>query len=170
METPFQNDPTKTPQSVRSGVKPLLVSVVVVLAGLGAYFLLFRSPNPQQQDAGHLSFGPQEQAYVSNIRLSNFRMQEATNFLNQDIKILQGDVLNAGDVVVVAIDATVEFRDFNDKIALQETRPLLASSPDGLKSGQTAHFELSFDHVPNSWNYVMPKAVVSGLKFSSNKK
>lgn len=170
METPFQNDPTKTPQSVGSNRRPLLASFLVILAGVSSYFLLFRSPNPRPQNSARLSFGPEEQAYSPNIHLGNFKMQEATNFLNQDVKILLGDVLNAGNTTVLAIDATIEYRDGLDQIALRETRPLLPPSPEGLKPGQVAQFELSFDHVPNSWNYQMPKVMVSGLKLTENKK
>jgi len=170
MDTPFQNDPTKTLQSVGSRRKPLLVSFVVVFAGVSTYFLLFRSSNPRPQDLARLSFGPQEQAYAPSIHLGNFKMQEATNFLNQDVKILLGDILNAGDTTVLAIDATIEYRDSLDQIALRETRPILPPSHEGLKPGQVAHFELSFDHVPNSWNYQMPRVVVSGLKLTHNKK
>ena len=170
METPFQNDSPKSPQPVGSSRKPFLVSFLVVLAGVGAYFLLFRSSSPQPQNAPRLSFGAAEQAYAPSIHLGNFKMQEATNFLNQDVKILQGDILNTGDTAVLAIDATIEYRDGLDQIALRETRPLLPPSPEGLKPGQVAHFELSFDRVPNSWNFQMPKAVISGLKLSSNKK
>ncbi|MBS1840224.1 MAG: hypothetical protein JSS69_01430 [Acidobacteria bacterium] len=167
--TPFQSDPTRTPQSAGSTRKPFLLSLIVILAGVGAYFLLFRSSSPQPQRA-HLSFGSLEQAYAPNIHLGNFKMQEATNFLNQDVKILQGDILNAGDTTVLAIDGTIEYRDGLDQIALRETRPLLPPSREGLKPGQIAHFELSFDRVPGSWNYVMPKVQISGLKLSSNKK
>ena len=88
----------------------------------------------------------------------------------QDVKILQGDILNVGDRPVLAISAAIEFRDWNDRVALLETRPLLPSSPAGLKPAQTAHFELSFDRVPRSWNYQMPTVTVNGLKVTNNNK
>lgn len=166
METPFQNDPTKAPQSVGGGRNPFLISFVVIVAGVGSYFLLFRNASPPSQSSVHLSFGAQEQAYAPNVHLGNFKMQEATNFLNQDVKILLGDVLNAGDTTVLGIDATVEYRDGLDQIALREKRSILPSTPEGLKPGQVVHFELSFDHVPNSWNYQMPKVMISGLKLA----
>ncbi len=170
METPFQNDPTKTPQSVGGRRNPFLISFLVILAGVGSYFLLFRSRNSPSQSSLHLSFGPQEQAYAPSIHLGNFKMQEATNFLNQDVKILLGDILNAGNTTVLAIDATIEYRDGLGQIALRETRPILPPSPEGLQPGQVVHFELSFDHVPNSWNYQMPRVTISGLKLTANKK
>ena len=170
METPFQTDSRKAEQPASSARK-ILVPLMVILAGVTAYFLLFKSPSRQVPSGiSQLAFGAQERAYASNVHLGNFAMKQAENFLNQEVKILEGDVLNAGDRVIVAADATIEFRDSLDQIALKETRPLLPPSPDGLKPGQVAHFEISFDHVPNSWNYQMPKVVVSGLKLTDNKK
>lgn len=170
MEQPFQTDPTRQSQTASNAGRRILLPLIVVLAGVSSYFLLFRSPGRNAGDSSQLAFGPQEQAYAPNIHLGNFKMQEASNFLNQDIKILQGDILNAGNQQVFAINATIVFRDWNDKIGLQETRPLLPPSPEGLKPAQTVHFELSFDHVPRSWNYQMPTVAINGLKLSKNKK
>jgi hypothetical protein len=172
METPFQSDPAKTPQEMRGGAtRRLALSLVVILAGVGVYFILFRSPQrTATQRTTRLEFGPQEQAYASSLHLGNFAMKQAENFLNQEVKIVEGDILNAGDRTVLALDATIEFRDGLDQIALRETRPLLPTSPEGLKPGQTVHFEVSFDHVPNSWNYQMPLVTVSGVKLSYTKK
>lgn len=172
METPFQKDPTGKPEEMRGGAtRRVALSLIVVLAGIGAYFVLFRSPRSvSPQKATRLSFGVQEQAYAPNLHLGNFAMKQAENFLNQEVKIVEGDVLNAGDRTVLAVDATIEFRDGLDQIALRETRPLFPPSSDGLKPGQVAHFEVSFDHVPNSWNYQMPRVAVSGMKLSDNNK
>jgi len=168
MEVPFQNDPTKSPREMRSGAsRQILLSVIVILAGVGVYFILFRSPQRPASPAGsRLAFGPQEQGYAPSLHLGNFAMKQAENFLNQEVKIVEGDVLNAGDRTVLALDATIEFRDGLDQVALRETRPLLPASTEGLKPGQVAHFEISFDHVPRSWNYQMPRLAVSGMKLT----
>jgi hypothetical protein len=170
METPFQTDPVQQSQAGPSASRRILLPLIVLVAGVISYFLLFRSSGRDSRNSVQVAFGPQEQAYASNIHLGNFKMQEATNFLNQDVKILQGDILNVGDRPVLAISAAIEFRDWNDKVALLETRPLLPSSPAGLKPAQTAHFELSFDRVPRSWNYQMPTVTVNGLKVTYNNK
>jgi len=172
METPFQSDPEKTQQEMRgSATRRVALSLVVILAGVGVYFILYRSPQrAATQRTARLEFGPQERAYAPNVHLGNFAMKQAENFLNQEVKIVEGDVLNAGDRTVLALDATIEFRDGLDQIALRETRPLLSGFPEGLKPGQVAHFEVSFDSVPNSWNYQMPLVIVSGMKLSNNNK
>lgn len=172
MEPPVLNDTTKLQQENPGPARRLfLISFVVILAAISAYFLLFKSPSrPTASKTSQLLFGPQEQAYSPSLRLGNFAMKQAENFLNQQVKIVEGDVLNAGNRTVLAVDATIEFRDSMNQIALKETRPLVPPSPDGLKPGQAAHFEISFDHVPNSWNYQMPRVTVSGLKLSEDKK
>jgi hypothetical protein len=60
----------------------------------------------------------------------------------------------------------VEFRDGLQQIALRESRPLLPGPAAALAPGRTAHFQLSFDHVPASWNMQMPSVEVSGLEFA----
>jgi hypothetical protein len=172
METPFQSDSAKTPQEMRGdATRRVALSLLVILTGVGVYFILFRAPQrTATQRTAHLEFGPQEQAYAPNLHVGNFAMKQAENFLNQEVKIVEGDVLNVGDRTVLALDATIEFRDSLNQIALRETRPLLPASPEGLKPGEVAHFEVSFDHVPNSWNYQMPLVTVSGMKLSDNKK
>lgn len=151
--------------------RKIIFSLVIVLGGVSSYFLLFQSPkHPVAQGTSPLTAGSAEATYAANLRLGNFAMKQAENFLNQEVKILEGDVLNAGSTAVVAVDATIEFRDGMDQIALRETRPLLPPSPAGLAPGQVAHFELSFDHVPNSWNFQMPKVTITGIKLSQNKK
>jgi hypothetical protein len=166
METPFQNDPAQQSKTSAAASRRILLPLIVLLAGVSLYFVLFRSSPRDSASPLQLAFGPAEQAYAPNIHLGNFTMQEATNFLNQDVKILQGDILNVGNRPVLAISAAIEFRDWNGKVALQETRPLLPPSPGKLKPAQTVHFEVSFDRVPRSWNYQMPTVMVNGLRLS----
>ncbi len=167
----LSDPPKSTSGPSNSAVSKVVVSLVVALAAIGAYFFFFQSPRrPVSQTTVPLTVGSAELAYAANLRLGNFAMKQAENFLNQEVKILEGDLLNAGGTTVVAVDARVEFRDSLDQIALAETRPLLPPSPAGLAPGQVAHFELSFDHVPNSWNYQMPKVAIAGLKLSDTKK
>jgi hypothetical protein len=172
METPFLSPSEKSPPEPRSGAsRQVVVSILVVLLGIGAYFFLFKSPQrPATQGTSPLTAGSPERAYASNLRVGNLAMKQAENFLNQEVKILEGDVLNTGTKVVLAVDATIEFRDSLDQIALRETRPLVPPTPSGLAPGQIAHFELSFDRVPNSWNYQMPRVTVTGLKLGADKK
>ena len=93
-------------------------------------------------------------------------MSRAESFLNQEVTYLAGDVLNSGDRAVSGIEATIEFQDEMQQIALRETRPVLFGSSALLLPGKTAHFEISFDHVPPSWNMQLPTVKVAGLQFA----
>ncbi len=93
-------------------------------------------------------------------------MSRAESFLNQEVTYLAGDVLNSGDRALSGIEATIEFQDDMKQIALRETRPVLFGSSALLPPGKTAHFEISFDHVPPSWNMQLPTVRVAGLQFA----
>ena len=96
-------------------------------------------------------------------------MSKAENFLNEEVTYLGGDVVNSGDRALAGIDATIEFQDDMKQIALRETRPLLFGARAVLLPGKTAHFQVSFDRVPTSWNMQMPSVKVAGLQFAPSR-
>src|SRR5262249_29619725 len=114
-----------------------------------------------------LPFGTAEQAYAAKLQFGNFAMSEAENFLHQKVKYLDGDMLNNGDRTVTGIEVIVEFRDDMNQIALRESRVALGGASATLAPGATAHFQVSFDHVPASWNMQMPTLQVAGLQFAA---
>jgi len=146
---------------------PAVIAVATLLSLAALYLLFFRGPVPPRNPAAtHLPFGAAERGYAQKLRFGNFAMSEAENFLHQQVKYLDGDVLNSGDSTLSGIEVIVEFRDDLNQIALRESRPLLSGPAAALAPGTTAHFQLSFDHVPRSWNLQMPAVEVSGLEFS----
>jgi hypothetical protein len=146
---------------------PLAIAAATLLALVAMYLVLFRgpAPNPSVQQT-RFPFGPQEQAYAPKLQFANFEMSRAESFLNQEVTYLAGDVMNTGERAVSGIEATVEFQDDMKQIALRETRPVLFGSAALLPPGKTAHFEISFDHVPPSWNMQLPTVTVAGLQFA----
>jgi len=62
---------------------------------------------------------------------------------------------------------TTEFSDDMNQIVLRETRGVLGSPKGALAPGERRAFEISFDHVPNSWNMRAPGVRVSYLKLPS---
>ena len=169
MQDAFES-PLPAPQKEPRGIfrHPAVIAMATLFGLAALYLLFFRGPLPAPTGARpRLPFGASEQAYAAKLRLGNFAMSEAENFLHQKVKYLDGDVLNAGDRTLAAIEATIEFRDDMNQIALRENRPILSGSA-ALAPGATAHFQVSFDHVPTSWNMQMPSMQVSGLQFSAN--
>jgi hypothetical protein len=145
---------------------PLAIAAATLL-GLAAFYLLFfRGPAPTPSAQTRFPFGRQEQAYAPKLQFGNFEMSRAESFLNQEVTYLAGDVLNSGDRTLSGIEATIEFQDDMKQIALRETRPILFGVTALLPPGKTAHFEISFDHVPSSWNMQLPTVQVAGLQFA----
>jgi len=146
---------------------PAVIGLATLFGLAALYLLFFRGPVPLPNPAAiHLPFGPEERSYAQKLRFGNFAMSEAENFLHQQVKYLEGDVLNAGDRTLAGIEVIVEFQDGLEQTALRESRPLLSRPETALAPGRTAHFQLSFDHVPSSWNMHMPTVEVSGLEFA----
>lgn len=148
------------------------VIALATLFGLAAlYLLFFRGPVPSTNSVQvHLPFGSEEQAYAGKLQLGNFAMSEAENFLHQQVKYLDGDIANNGDRTLTGVEVTVEFQDGMSQTALRESRPALAGPSAKLGPGETTHFQVSFDHIPPSWNMQMPSVRVSGLQFATSSK
>lgn len=167
-ESPF-------PGPVKESRGPLRHPAVIALATLfgvaALYLLFFRGPvpvpNPLQR---HFSFNAVEQAYAAKLQFGNFAMSEAENFLHQEVKYLDGDVRNSGDRTLSGLEIIVEFQDDMNQIDLRESRSILSGPSASLPPGQTAHFQVSFDHVPPSWNMQMPAVQVAGLQFAGSPK
>jgi hypothetical protein len=169
--TSLTNDSAKPPGENRGGSRnEILIPALVIALALGAYFVIFRSPTPRpMQKQSQLPFGTAEKSYAAKLQVGNFAMSQAENFLNQNVKILAGDVVNTGDKTLLAIDGTIEFNDTLDQLTLRDTRPLLIPPAAPLEPGKTAHFEISFDHVPTDWNYQLPTVRITGLRFAPDK-
>ena len=114
-----------------------------------------------------LLFGPAEQAYAPQIHIENIAMNRVENFLNQEVTTLSGEVVNTGDRSLQGIELTVEFSDELRQTILRESRSVL--DPPPLAAGARRDFEISFEHVPASWNMQQPAIAVTALRFTSAK-
>jgi hypothetical protein len=147
--------------------KPITLFLAAIVLAAAVYLVFFHSPAPAPAPAtSRLPFGPAEQAYAAQLKVGNLAMSQAENFLNQEVKILSGDILNSGDRPLKGIEATITFQDEMQQIALREVRPLFLQAATPLEPGKTAHFDISFDHVPPSWNMQMPSLRISGMEFA----
>jgi len=117
----------------------------------------------------HLPFGPAEQAYAGNLQISELELSRAENFLNQEITTLAGQVTNSGTTPVANVEITIEFADEFGQIVLRESRALLAPHANPLAAGERRPFDVSFEHIPSSWNIQKPAVRVSGILFTAKK-
>jgi hypothetical protein len=114
-----------------------------------------------------LLFGPAEQAYAPQIHIENVNMSRAENFLNQEVTTLAGELVNDGDQPLQGVELTVEFSDELRQVILRETRSVL--DPPVLPPGGRRAFEISFEHLPASWNLQQPTVTVTALRFATIK-
>jgi hypothetical protein len=167
MQEGFES-PLPAPQKAPDGIfrHPAVIALATLFGVAALYLLFFRGPVPTPSAVKRqLPFGAAEQAYAAKLQFGNFAMSEAENFLHQKVKYLDGEVQNTGERTLAGIEVIVEFRDDMNQIALRERRPILAGASAALLPGATAHFQVSFDHVPPSWNMQMPVVQVAGLQF-----
>jgi hypothetical protein len=89
--------------------------------------------------------------------------------LNQEVTILAGDLVNTGERSLRDIELTVEFSDDMNQIALRESRLALTSASPPLGPGERRTFDVSFEHIPTSWNMQQPIVRVTGLLFAPSR-
>ena len=143
---------------------PFLVGVVVVLIVFGAFYLAMRfSGGPASTAQKPLAFGAKEQAYVVEIEFENLGLSSLENMLHQQVTYLNGDISNKGASTVRAAEITVEFYDSDNKVALRDTRRIIASDSTPLESGETRDFQIGFEAIPARWNHRFPAIHITGL-------
>jgi hypothetical protein len=140
------------------------VAVVIVLAGL--YFLPGRqSPSRGTAPEAHFPFGPAEQSYAPKIHIENVALSRAENFLHQEVTTLSGDLVNTGSRPLRAVALTIEFSDELNQVVLREAHSAFVPGAPPLTPGERRSFEVSFEHLPTSWNMQQPSVRVTGLQF-----
>src|SRR3989440_8955609 len=135
----------------------LFVAGAAVVIVLSAVYLWpgRQSPSRGTQET-HPPFGPAERAYAPKIHFENLGLSRAENFLNQEVTILNGEAVNTGDRPLSELEVTVAFVDQMNQIALRETRSVLGATAAPLASGERRPLEISFEHIPASWNRQLP--------------
>jgi hypothetical protein len=165
MQESFRN-PEVAPDKRKLPVfSTIMIAVVLLAVAVSAWFLL-QPPSVHAPPAGspNLAMTAAEQEYLKNIRIGNIALSRAENFLHQEVTVLNGEVYNAGSLPVWGLRLTTTFSDEMNQIALKETRAVLASPAQPLAPGERRLFEISFDHVPNSWNMQQPSVIPTALQ------
>jgi hypothetical protein len=145
----------------------VLTVLTVVAAGVLIWILLAPSRKPPVNSLTvNSSMNSAEQAYLANIQVANTALSRAENFIHQEVTIVNGDVYNTGNQSVSALRLTIVFHDGMNQIILRETRAVL-SAP--LSPGEHCPFEISFEHVPASWNMQQPEIRIAYLQLPGQK-
>lgn len=145
------------------GAATIALALVVVL------WPAAERPSGSLTRESHLPFGAAEQAYAPNVQIDGLALSRAENFLNQEVTTLAGRLTNTGKLPLSNVEVTVEFYDQFGQVVLRESRAAFAPKSSQLAPGQGRGFEVSFEHIPSSWNIQQPRVSVSGILFPSKK-
>ena len=144
----------------------IVIAIAVVVAIAMAAALLLRS---QPKAAS----GPPP--YAANLKLSDFKMSAAENFVGATVSYVDGTVTNTGDKTVTHIMVQVNFKDDMGQLAQRENIPMQALKTDGpypeavdfsvspLGSGQSKPFRLTFETISAQWNHQVPEIQVTDV-------
>jgi hypothetical protein len=172
MPESLQNSEGKEKAAGRSPITPVLAAVVLLAMGTTLWFLL-NSPSAPSPGVAQVvvipRMGDSEQEYAKSVRVENMALSRAENFLHQEVTILNAEVLNGGAQPVGALVLSVEFSDEMSQVVLRESRGVLGTPPVALAPGERRAFEISFDHIPASWNKQQPAVRVANLQLAKAK-
>jgi len=144
------------------------VIIVVAVAGviavmLGIAFLLRERPK------GARATSP----YIASLKLSDFKMSAAENFIGATVSYVDGKITNSSDKTVTHVMVEVVFKDEIGQLAQREEVPLRVLRDTGpytepvdlsvmpLAPGQTQPFRLTFDSISAQWNRQYPEIRVT---------
>lgn len=145
----------------------LFLILTAAVAGSLAFYFWSRGEKPRTtaKTQAHLPFGPAEQSFAQKIHFENLGLNRAENFLHQEITALSGEIVNTSDRPVRNVEVTVTYSDELHQVVLRESRVLFSPGAPPLPPGGRREFEISFEHIPSSWNRERPEVTVSGLRF-----
>ncbi|MGB2627807.1 MAG: hypothetical protein WAK20_13545 [Candidatus Acidiferrum sp.] len=152
------SDSTVEKQS-RPVITFVIAAMVVTAMSLSAWVLFHDSAKNRNSFNGatiKVNMTQTEKEYLSKLFVKDIKLSRAENFLHQEVTILSGTIMNSGTQTVTKLDLTIQFSDPMDQVALRETRGVLGEPPVGIGPGQERAFEISFDHVPATWNMQQP--------------
>jgi hypothetical protein len=161
----FKNVPTVLKaQRRKTNYLPLvIVSILVVVIGAAAWFLLLRgSGKPVQPNP----LTPEAKAYVRNLGLAEVQMQAKDNALGATLVEITGKITNKGDRVLRSIELNCVFYDPYGQLVLRERVPIVRyKGGAGMQPGETRSFRMPFDSIPSGWNQALPQLVIAGIDF-----
>ncbi len=145
-----------------------LIAAMLAAGSLGFYFWSSTGkPRSAANSQTHLPFGSVEQAYAPQIQFENLALSRSENFIHQEVTTLSGELINAGTAPLQDVELTVIFFDDLHQVVLREARSLFGAGAALLPPGRRREFEVSFEHIPASWNRQQPAVNVSGIQFAS---
>jgi hypothetical protein len=157
--TPVAEEPDSSRRTIA-----IAVAVVIAVAVIFA-FLLRNQPKTAS--------GPP--SYAANLKLSDFKMSAAENFVGATVSYVDGTVTNSGDKTVTHVIVQVLFKDSLGQLAQREDIPMQVLKTDGpypeavdfsvvpLGAGQSKPFRLTFESISAQWNRQYPEIQITDV-------
>lgn len=144
----------------------IMAAVAVVLGGAVLLAILLREPPKKVTPPS---------PYISQLKLSNFKMSAAENFIGATVSYIDGDITNSGDKTVTRVIVQVNFEDSIGQLAQREDLTLRIIRPNGayeepvdlnvapLPPGKTEPYRLTFDSISAQWNHQYPDITITAV-------
>jgi hypothetical protein len=158
--------PTRVGEEPDSSRRTIAIAVAVVMVIAVILALLLRS-QPKNTS------GPP--AYAAELKLSDFKMSAAENFVGATVSYVDGIVTNSGDKTVTHVMVEVNFKDDMGQLAQRDAISLQALKTTGpypeavdfsvspLGPGQSMTFRLTFESISAQWNHQYPDIQVTDI-------
>jgi hypothetical protein len=142
------------------------IAMVAVIGGALAAAFLLRQPPKAAKTAS---------PYIASLKLSDFKMSAAENFIGHTVSYIDGSITNNGDKTVTHVVVEVVFQDSMGQLAQREEVPLQVVRTNGaylepvdvsvspLAAGQKQPFRLTFDSISAQWNRQYPELRVTDV-------
>jgi hypothetical protein len=158
--------PTPVNEERDSNWRAIAIAIAAVIAVAVLIALALRQPEKK-------SSGPPP--YAANLKLSDFKMSAAENFVGATVSYVDGTISNGGDRTVTHIVVEVNFKDDMGQIAQREQIPMQVLKTDGpypeavdfslspLGPGQSKPFRLTFESISAQWNRQVPEIQITDV-------
>jgi len=159
-------EPTPVAEEPDSSRRIIAIAVAtVIVVAIVAAFLLRSQPKSAS--------GPPP--YAASLKLSDFKMSAAENFVGATVSYVDGTVTNAGNKTVTHVMVEVTFKDDMGQTAQREEIPLQLLKTTGpypeavdfslspLGAGQSKTFRLTFESISAQWNHQYPEIRVTDV-------
>lgn len=149
-----------------SGTRIIVLAVVIVFGVVGALAFFLRG-KPQN------AAGPPP--YAANLKLSDFKMSAAENFVGATVNYIDGTLTNTGSQTVTHVVVEVNFKDEMGQLAQREDVALKVVRSNGaypepvdlnsapLGPSQSQPFRLTFESISAQWNHQYPEIQVTDV-------
>jgi hypothetical protein len=152
--------PTPAAEERDSSKRTIAIAVAVVMVIAVVFAFLLRN---QPKTAS----GPPP--YAASLKLSDFKMSAAENFVGATVSYVDGNVTNIGNKTVTHVIVEVQFKDDLGQLAQREDIPMQVLKTTGpypeavdfsvspLGPGQSKTFRLTFESISAQWNHQYPE-------------